>query len=181
MEEKKYALNLMQIVKDEMECSSEEQMEKYYQKIKPLMGFYRKLVLENQTVLEELEAECQEKINENLAYALDYINQYDYRINVGHFHYEMENLLAVYGLSDLIHRSLVLLKYYAPQGCDLEEIIRKCYCSGRKQKDKDVQLELGYGRSKFYERKKSALKYLGFYFYEIVLPLAKVKNNDKMD
>lgn len=175
MTEKMYALKLMGTVKGQMKCLSEDRLEEYYKRIKVLMGTYRKLVIESQVVLEELEAECQEKINENLAYALDYINKYDYRINVARLHYEMENLLVIYGLSDLIHRSLILTKYYAPQGKELEEIIRKCYCNSIRHKDEDIQLELGYGRSKFYERKKTALKYLGFYFYEIVLPLTKIE------
>ena len=34
------------------------------------MRSYQKLILENQVVLEELDMECQEKINEDMAYAL---------------------------------------------------------------------------------------------------------------
>ena len=34
-------------------------------------------------VLDELEQECQEKINENMAYALQYMDSYDYRMNLG--------------------------------------------------------------------------------------------------
>ena len=38
-----------------------------------------------------------------------------------------------------------------------------------------VQQELGIGRTSFYKMKKQALGYLGFYFYEIVVPQAKDK------
>ena len=34
------------------------------------MTSYQKLILENQIVLEELDMECQEKINEDMAYVL---------------------------------------------------------------------------------------------------------------
>lgn len=40
--------------------------------------------------------------------------------------------------------------------------------------DQAVQ-ELGIGRTSFYKMKKQALGYLGFYFYEIVVPQAKDK------
>ena len=40
-------------------------MNLYYGKIKELMNNYQDLILENQMVLDELEQECQEKINEN--------------------------------------------------------------------------------------------------------------------
>ena len=55
----------------------------YYEKIKVLMNNYQDLILENQMVLDELEQECQEKINENMAYALQYMDAYDYRMNLG--------------------------------------------------------------------------------------------------
>ena len=39
----------------------------------------------------------------------------------------------------------------------------------------EVQQELGIGRTSFYKMKKQAFGYLGFYFYEIVVPQAKDK------
>ena len=44
-----------------------------------------------------------------------------------------------------------------------------------KWKALEVQQELGIGRTSFYKMKKQALGYLGFYFYEIVVPQAKDK------
>ena len=40
---------------------------------------------------------------------------------------------------------------------------------------KDVYKRQGVGRTSFYKMKKQALGYLGFYFYEIVVPQAKDK------
>lgn len=36
--------------------------------------------------------------------------------------------------------------------------------------DMDVMLELGMSRATFYRKKKAALRYLGYYFFEIVVP-----------
>jgi hypothetical protein len=41
--------------------------------------------------------------------------------------------------------------------------------------DVEVQQELGIGRTSFYKMKKEAIGYLGFYFYEIVIPQAERK------
>ena len=54
-------------------------MERHYTDIKELMTSYQKLILENQIVLEELDMECQEKINEDMAYALSYLSIYNNR------------------------------------------------------------------------------------------------------
>ena len=50
-------------------------MERHYTDIKELMTSYQKLILENQIVLEELDMECQEKINEDIPQILKILKQ----------------------------------------------------------------------------------------------------------
>ena len=73
------------------------------------MRSYQKLILENQVVLEELDMECQEKINEDMAYALSYLSIYNNQLNVPKTHREMNNLMIIYGLSDMIYRGMTLV------------------------------------------------------------------------
>lgn len=153
--------------------SKMEKAKSKYKNIKALMTNYQKLILENQMVLEDLEEECQEKINEDMAYALNYLDIYSHSLDVSKLYREMNNLMIIYGLSDLIYRGITLVKFYAPNGIVLEEILRSCFCCHYDKTDIEVQQELGIGRTNFYKQKKLALKYLGFYFYEIVLPQAK--------
>ena len=63
----------------------------------------------------------------------------------------------------------------AMNGVMLSEILHSCFCSHYNKTDVEVQQELGVGRTSFYKMKKQALGYLGFYFYEIVVPQAKDK------
>ena len=60
--------------------------------------------------------ECQEKINEDMAYALSYLSIYNNQLNVPKMHREMNNLMIIYGLSDMIYRGMTLVKFYAPNG-----------------------------------------------------------------
>ncbi|MCB5433164.1 response regulator [Blautia faecis] len=53
--------------------------------------------------------------------------------------------------------------------------VHSCFCSHYNKTDVEVQQELGIGRTSFYKMKKQALRSLGFYFYEIVVPQAKNK------
>ena len=127
-------------------------------------------------VLEELEQECQEMINENMAYALQYMDAYDYRMDIGHLRREMNNLMLIYGLCDMVHRAMTLLKYFTPKcGEEYYEIIYTCFCRSRKHSDADVMLELGMSRATFYRKKKEALRYLGYYFFDIVVPQSRSK------
>lgn len=96
MTERDYAIRSFKEITLNASRHTEERMDVYYKKIKKLMNDYQDLILENQMVLEELEQECQEKINENMAYALQYMNAYDYRMNIGHLKKEMNNLMLIY-------------------------------------------------------------------------------------
>ena len=96
MTERDYAIRSFKEITLNASRHTEERMDVYYKKIKELMNDYQDLILENQMVLEELEQECQEKINENMAYALQYMNAYDYRMNIGHLKKEMNNLMLIY-------------------------------------------------------------------------------------
>lgn len=64
MAERDYAIRSFKEITLNASRHTEERMDVYYKKIKELMNDYQDLILE------ELEQECQEKINENMAYAL---------------------------------------------------------------------------------------------------------------
>ena len=64
MTERDYAIRSFKEITLNASRHTEERMDVYYKKIKELMNDYQDLILE------ELEQECQEKINENMAYAL---------------------------------------------------------------------------------------------------------------
>ena len=83
MTERDYAIRSFKEITLNASQHTEERMDLYYEKMKALMNNYQDLILENQMVLDELEQECQEKINENMAYALQYMDAYDYRMNLG--------------------------------------------------------------------------------------------------
>ena len=179
MTDRDYAIKSMKEITFQMASHAQDYLEvtieRHYTDIKELMTSYQKLILENQVVLEELDMECQEKINEDMAYALSYLSIYNNQLNVPKMHREMNNLMIIYGLSDMIYRGMTLVKFYAPNGVMLSEILHSCFCSHYNKTDVEVQQELGIGRTSFYKMKKQALGYLGFYFYEIVVPQAKDK------
>ncbi len=142
----------------------------YYEKIKALMNNYQDLILENQMVLDELEQECQEKINENMAYALQYMDAYD-RMNLGKLKKEVNNIILIYGLCDMVNRAMTLVKYFTPNfGTEYYDVLYGCFCRHRKMTDMEIMLELGMSRASFYRKKKAALRYMGYYFFEIVVP-----------
>ena len=114
MTERDYAIRSFKEITLNAARHTEERMDLYYEKMKALMNNYQDLILENQMVLDELEQECQEKINENMAYALQYMDAYDYRMNLGKLKKEVNNIILIYGLCDMVNRAMTLVKYFTP-------------------------------------------------------------------
>ena len=46
--------------------------------------------------------------------------------------------MIIYGLSDMIYKVVTLVKYYAPNGVLLSEILHSCFCSHCKKSDVEV-------------------------------------------
>ena len=76
MTDRDYAIKSMKEITFQMESHAQDYlevtMERHYTDIKELMTSYQKLILENQIVLEELDMECQEKINEDHLWLVRY-------------------------------------------------------------------------------------------------------------
>ena len=112
----------------------------------------------------------------SMAYALQYMDAYDYRMHIGHLKKEMNNVILIYGLCDMVHRAMTLVKYFTPNfGEEYYDVLYGCYCRNRKAADVDIMIELGMSRATFYRKKKAALRYLGYYFFEIVVPQSASK------
>ena len=103
--------------------------------------------------------------------ALQYMDAYDYRMNLGKLKKEVNNIILIYGLCDMVNRAMTLVKYFTPNfGTEYYDVLYGCFCRHRKMTDMEIMLELGMSRASFYRKKKAALRYLGYYFFEIVVP-----------
>ena len=84
---------------------------------------------------------------------------------------EVNNIILIYGLCDMVNRAMTLVKYFTPNfGTEYYDVLYSCFCRHRKMADMEIMLELGMSRASFYRKKKAALRYLGYYFFEIVVP-----------
>ncbi|MDD3186740.1 MAG: hypothetical protein PHD56_08565 [Anaerostipes sp.] len=175
MTEKAYAIKSFQEVDARMVLQTEEELDRHFKDMKQLLKHYSKLLDVNKATMQELEEECMESIREDMNYALQYLNQYDYRVNVGYLKGEIHTFMAIHGLAEMIHRALILMRYFTPKGTLHSDILKSCYCGSEKKEHFDVLAELGISRSLFYKEKKQALRLLGYFFYEIVVPQARNK------
>ena len=97
--------------------------------------------------------------------ALQYMDAYDYRMNLGKLKKEVNSIILIYGLCDMVNRAMTLVKYFTPNfGTEYYDVLYGCFCRHRKMTDMEIMLELGMSRASFYRKKKAALRHLGYYF-----------------
>ena len=174
-----YAVKSIRDIAGKLRGKSIGEAGEHGEEMKTFFKQYGKIFQKSRLDVQELEAECHEMINEDLDYALTYLFDWDYRINVPKLKKEVHRLMDLKCLCELVTRARVLTKYYAPDGVELEELIYRRYCSNIQRTDLEVQQEMGFGRSTYYVKKKLALQYMGFFFFEIVIPQA-VENQNKL-
>lgn len=141
--------------------------------MKKLLSFYRHLKNENRQLLEEIDLECQEQIRESMIYALDYLETYDSRVDMKRLCAAMDDVVFLYGLSDMIEKSLALVRCLVPKKGNLyNSIIRGYFCNAEEKSDEEVidMLPEYISRRQYYREKKEAIRWMGYYFYEVVVP-----------
>ena len=88
--------------------------------------------------------------------ALQYMDAYDYRMNLGKLKKEVNNIILIYGLCDMVNRAMTLVKYFTPNfGTEYYDVLYSCFCRHRKMTDMEIMLELGMSRASFYRKKKA--------------------------
>jgi hypothetical protein len=70
----KYAIRSFKEVTEQTIHYREQLLERHEKDMKKLLLFYRDLIDENEQILDEINQECQVQINEDMAYALQFLN-----------------------------------------------------------------------------------------------------------
>ena len=170
-----YAINSLPFIVANLDTFEypEQILDKHERDMKRLLLFYRELKRENEQVLYELDQECQEQISADMAYALKFLSEYDGRVDMRRLCNAMDDAVFLYGLTAIMEKALVLVRHCAPKKGELYyEIVRECFCSNVRRTDECVMEMLpGWiSRRQYYRDKKDAVRLMGYYFFEIVIP-----------
>ena len=72
--------------------------------MKKFLHFYRKLIEESEQVIEEIDEQCQDQINQDIAYALQYLDVCDIGVDMKRLSAAMNDVVFHYGLTDMMKR-----------------------------------------------------------------------------
>lgn len=160
--------------KVEQKISYREQIaEKHKKTMKKLFRFYRKLIEESEQAVEETDQQCQDQINQDMAYALQYLDVCDIGVAMKRLSAAMKDVVFLYGLTDMMERGLVFVRRFVLDKREIYSmIIRSYFFSSSDVTDKDVMEKLPgmISRRQYYREKKETIRVMGYYFFEMVIP-----------
>ena len=140
--------------------------------MKKLLRFYRKLIDESVQAVKEIDQQCQDQINQDMAYALQYLEVCDIGVDLKRLSAAMNDFVFLYGLTEMLERGLAIVRYFVPKKGELySDIIREYFCRNVRNTD-EIIIEMlpNISRRQYYREKKRAIRLMGYYFYEIVVP-----------
>lgn len=130
--------------KVEQKISYREQIaEKHKKTMKKLFRFYRKLIEESEQAVEETDQQCQDQINQDMAYALQYLEVCDIGVDMNRLSAAMNDVVLLYGLTDMLERGLTLVRKFVPDKGEINSMmIRSYFFSSNDGADEDVMEKL---------------------------------------
>lgn len=164
---------VLDITVEQRNSYRESIMDKHESVMREILYLYKSLVKENKTVIEEIEQECQEMIKRDMAYAIKFLDVYDSRVDMKRLFATMDDMVFLYGRTYLLEKGLVLVRNLVPiKGKIYSEILRGYFFGGLRNTDEKVMERIPgeISRRQYYREKKAAIRIMGYYFFEVVIP-----------
>ena len=108
-----------------------------------------------------------------LSYALQYLEVCDIGVDMNRLSAAMNDVVLLYGLTDMLERGLTLVRKFVPDKGEINSMmIRSYFFSSNDVADEDVMEKLPgmISRKQYYREKKEAIRMMGYYFLEMLVP-----------
>lgn len=133
-----------------------------FQKAKRLLNGYQQVLWTISSNIKELDDECRATMNEELAYAVEVLDKFDYRMDMGKLEAKLVANQETRLMAKLIVTAILKVKEYPSLGETYFKVLQKTYLSKDKSKETDILYELDLSRSTYYKYKKDAVKVFGY-------------------
>ena len=144
-----------------------------FQKAKRLLNGYQQVLWTISSNIKELDDECKATMNEELAYAVEVLDKFDYRMDIGKLEGKLVANQETRLMAKLIVTAILKVKEYPSLGEYYFKVLQKTYLSKDKSKETDILYELDLSRSTYYKYKKDAVKVFGYCLWQIIIPNMK--------
>ena len=166
--EEEYAMKFcMLIILDERKVSG---MDKYAENFKYILESYKKIILSHPGMVLNDPSVCEgcDEFKEQVCKLTEICRVGNINIILRQGSITQSVLFSL--LVEAIYRTMILVRYYAPDGDLLSEVLKESYCSSKELTEIQLCRSLNISRATYYRRKQKGIMYAGYFFYEAVLP-----------
>lgn len=166
--EDEYAMKFcMLIILDERKASG---MDKYADNFKNILESYKKIIKSHPDMIvnDESPEEGSKEYQEQAGTLSELCRVGNINIILRQGSLSQSSLFSL--LVEAIYRTMILVRYYAPDGDLLSEVLQETYCSSKDRSEVQLCSLLNISRATYYRRKQKGIMYAGYFFYEAVLP-----------
>ena len=142
-------------------------------KSKRLLNSFKNILWTLNSNIEELDEECQEVMREELSYAIEVLDKFDYRIDLGKLEGKLQANQEVRLMARLIIVAMLKVKEFPGYGASYYEILQKNYLVRGGGSESDILFYMEISRSTYYKYKKDAVRIFGYCLWKIILPNMK--------
>lgn len=150
-----------------------------FQKAKQLLNGFKHVLWTIDSNIRELDEECKAAMNEDLSYAVEILDKFDYRMDMGKLEGKLEANQETHMMAKLIVTAILKVKDYPIVGESYFNVLQKTYLTKDKIKETNILYELDISRSTYYKYKKDAVKVFGYCLWQIIIPNMKKVNSNK--
>lgn len=144
-----------------------------FQKAKRLLNSFKHVLWTIDSNIKELDEECRATMNEDLAYAVEILDKFDYRLDTDKLERKLVANQETRLMANLIVAAIFKVKEYPILGESYYNVLQKTYLSKDKSKETDILYDLDISRSTYYKYKKDAVKIFGYCLWQIIIPNMK--------
>lgn len=144
-----------------------------FQKAKRLLNSFKHVLWTINSNVKALDEECRATMNEDLAYAVEILDKFDYRMDTDKLERKLVANQETRLMANLIVAAIFKVKEYPTLGENYYNVLQKTYLSKDKSKETDILYDLDISRSTYYKYKKDAVKIFGYCLWQIIIPNMK--------
>lgn len=144
-----------------------------FQKAKRLLNSFKRVLWTISSNVKELDDECRATMNEELAYAIEILDKFDYRMDTGKLEGKLVANQETRLMANLIVTAILKVREYPTHGESYYNVLQKTYLTKDKCKETDILYDLDISRSTYYKYKKDAVRIFGYCLWQIIIPNMK--------
>jgi hypothetical protein len=141
-----------------------------YTRAYALLKIYKEVLWGLEESIEELDRQSRKLLGEDLSFAIEILDKFDYRMNKDRFDDEIYDKVELKNLVMLIARALIKVKNFPNHGERYFSILEKNFLLKYSYTEDEMLENLEVSKTTYYKYRKEAIKLMGYCLWNMILP-----------